>query len=85
MQNQRIWIWPNFLTTLSPNKTLSNKISRHLQKISSLLSDKVLSDKVYSVLFFAGVLDCIRFAKKFRLALQKLDKNAQGLLILLFK
>ena len=84
MQNQRIWIWPNFLPTLS-DKTLSDKIFRHLQKISSLVSDKFLSDKVQSVLFSAGVLEYARFAKKFPLALQKLDRNAHGLRILLFK
>ena len=57
MQNQRIWIWPNFVTTLS-DKTLSNKIFRHLQKTLSLLPDKVLLDKVQSVLFYS-ILFCI--------------------------
>ena len=89
MQDQRIWIWSNFLipypTKLCWTKFSSDKIFRHLQKILSLFCDKILSDKVQSILFSAGVLECTRFAKKFSLALQKLDRNEHGLRILLFK
>ena len=61
------------------------QFSNYLIRQNFRQRQKISSYKVQSILFSAGVLECLRFSRKCPLALQEVDRNAHALRILLLK